>query len=484
MKKLQLEINSVLFISLTSDCWTASTSNSSFISFTAHWINDNYELRCAILQVTPFNDKHTAVNICENILNTMQKFNLSSSKVHLVVRDNAANMAAGITQANLQSLPCFTHTLQLVLNDAIFEQRYVKDIIAVCKQIVGHFHHSPSAFAKYQEYQKQFKVSAHRFIQDVQTRWNSHYQMMNRILEQKAALIAYCSDHSKPACLESSQWKVLEKLQKILKNFEDCANFMSTRDATAALIIPNIKVIRHFFESAESNGLFSGLGSTLSSWKSSVELRLSSYINDKNLILATFLDPRFKDKFIEQEYNGKPADEALAVWLSEDLSNSIKYSHSETASLPDSSDSAGSDDEQNVEFNFSFEKCFSDIKRKKKADQQGTSNTNATPTTTKSQFSAASIKIRTEISRYLTFKLIANNENPLNWWKANKEELPSLALLSRKYLCAPPSSVESERIFSVGGNIYSPKRNRLEPTTGEMLMFLHYNLRVLQFDYD
>ena len=35
-KKVQLEINSAPFISMTSDCWTASTSNSSFISFTAH----------------------------------------------------------------------------------------------------------------------------------------------------------------------------------------------------------------------------------------------------------------------------------------------------------------------------------------------------------------------------------------------------------------------------------------------------------------
>ena len=143
---------------------------------------------------------------------------------------------------------------------------------------------------------------------------------------------------------------------------------MSTRDATASLIIPNIKVIRHFFESAESSGLFSGLGSTLSAWKSSVKLRLSSYINDKNLILATFLDPQFKDKFIEQKYNGKPADEVIAVWLSEDLSNNIRHSHNETASLQDSSDSASSDVEEYVEFNFSFEKCFSDMKKKKKVD--------------------------------------------------------------------------------------------------------------------
>ena len=75
----------------------------------------------------------------------------------------------------------------------------------------------------------------------------------------------------------------------------------------------------------------------------------------------------------------------LAVWLLEDLSNSIKYSHSETASLPNSSDSASSDVEQNVEFNFSFKKYFADMQ--KNTNQQETSNTNAIPITTESIFS-------------------------------------------------------------------------------------------------
>ena len=44
------------------------------------------------------------------------------------VRDNAANMTAAVTQAGFDSLSCFMHTLQLVLNDAIFQQKYVKDI--------------------------------------------------------------------------------------------------------------------------------------------------------------------------------------------------------------------------------------------------------------------------------------------------------------------------------------------------------------------
>jgi hypothetical protein len=62
-------------------------------------------------------------------------------------------------------------------------------------------------------------------------------------------------------------------------------------------------------------------------------------------------------------------------------------------------------------------------------------------------------------------------------------ELPLLSKLALKYLSAPVSSVESERIFSTGGNLYKPTRNRPCPENGETLMFLHYNLRVFNFDY-
>ena len=53
------------------------------------------------------------------------------------------------------------------------------------------------------------------------------------------------------------------------------------------------------------------------------------------------------------------------------------------------------------------------------------------------------------------------------------------ASLAYKYLCSPPSTVESERLFSIGGNIYTPHRNRLSPDYGQKLMFLNYNLRLL-----
>ena len=46
-----------------------------------------------------------------------------------------------------------------------------------------------------------------------------------------------------------------------------------------------------------------------------------------------------------------------------------------------------------------------------------------------------------------------------------------------------PSSVESERLFSVGGHIYESLRTRMKPETAEALIFLHSNLRLLNLSY-
>ena len=482
-EKIQNEINSAKFISFTSDGWTANTSNISFLSFTAHWINENYKQESAIIRVVPFNESHNSSNISEILQDAMNQFEIPSNKVHVILRDNAANMAAGVDLAGFQSIPCFLHTLQLVLNDAIFEQRYVKDIIATCKQIVGHFNHSPSAFAKYTEFQKKLNVPQHKFIQDIKTRWNSQYYMLSRIHEQKNALISFCSEYSKPTYLETSQWKILERLLKILQHFEDCTKFLSSRNAVVSAIIPNMKVICHFFAKGEEKGLFAGLGSTLSAWQASTKCRFNLYFNDKNLIVATYLDPRFKTTFLEEEYNGKKVEEILKEWMVNDI---YAIKNREGVSIPLSQDSESSqsvdgksDSETENDFNFNYASCFSDLTKKRKDNRKTELVKNSD-----SKEESITVNVKLEMVRYQNLSIIENTADPIQWWLANRDSFPEMSFLARKYLSAPPSSVESERVFSIGGILYSQKRNRMNADTGEMLMFLHYNLMKVNFDYE
>ena len=96
--------------------------------------------------------------------------------------------------------------------------------------------------------------------------------------------------------------------------FNDITILLSEREANSSFIIPTVRVIQTLLVQAEKSPLFLGLGTTLNKCQESANERFQKYLNDKNLILATFLDPRYKDKF----FPGKEADrycENVIKWL-------------------------------------------------------------------------------------------------------------------------------------------------------------------------
>jgi len=81
-----------------------------------------------------------------------------------------------------------------------------------------------------------------------------------------------------------------------------------------------------------------------------------------------------------------------------------------------------------------------------------------------------------EFDMYLREPQLNHNvSNPLIWWKNNELKYPNLALLAKKYLCAPATSVTSERCFSTAGNIVTSKRSCLLPENVNLLTFLKRN---------
>ena len=87
------------------------------------------------------------------------------------------------------------------------------------------------------------------------------------------------------------------------------------------------------------------------------------------------------------------------------------------------------------------------------------------------------------IDNYLKEPTLSRKSDPLGYWKSNQENLPHLTSLARRYLCAPPASVASERLFSTAANICTDLRNHLTPTKVEYLLFLNKNLLTVDFDY-
>jgi hypothetical protein len=69
----------------------------------------------------------------------------------------------------------------------------------------------------------------------------------------------------------------------------------------------------------------------------------------------------------------------------------------------------------------------------------------------------------------------SESRDPLEWWDANKENLPFMYTISQYLFCIPATSVPSERVFSSAGLNVSDIRSRLLPGKVEKMMLIYEN---------
>uniref|UniRef100_A0A1A7Y4G3 HAT C-terminal dimerisation domain-containing protein n=1 Tax=Iconisemion striatum TaxID=60296 RepID=A0A1A7Y4G3_9TELE len=81
-----------------------------------------------------------------------------------------------------------------------------------------------------------------------------------------------------------------------------------------------------------------------------------------------------------------------------------------------------------------------------------------------------------QLHGYFTEETIPATDDPYKYWRVNQQRFPGPAAAAFKYLCAPCTSVESERLFSTVSTILDEKPNRLTAEIAEMLAFLNKNL--------
>jgi hypothetical protein len=84
-----------------------------------------------------------------------------------------------------------------------------------------------------------------------------------------------------------------------------------------------------------------------------------------------------------------------------------------------------------------------------------------------------------EINEYLTIPQLPFKTDPFKWWGGNKNRFPILSHLAKKYLSISATSTSSERLFSQAGNTMTAKRTQLKPKFFEKLLFLKKNHNVI-----
>jgi len=95
----------------------------------------------------------------------------------------------GFNLLGVLQFPCFSHTLQLAVEQALRFPDIAK-ITAWCKRILVHVNQSAKSYALLRQKQKALGNEQLAVVNDVVTRWNSSYYMVARVLEQQQPLCA------------------------------------------------------------------------------------------------------------------------------------------------------------------------------------------------------------------------------------------------------------------------------------------------------
>ena len=279
-----------------------------------------------------------------------------------------------------------------------------------------------------------------KLIQEVTTRWNSTFYMIERFLELRSVINNIIISHrNAPPMLTASELSILTSVLQVLRPIEAATKEVSgDKYCTSSKVIP---LIHCLILKVESLQLEDSLGKVLQSVVlKEISKRMGVIENVSPLAIATVLDPRFKKMHFTN-----PLACSSAVAKVKDLMKTTEQNEIESDS---------SDHSEKPEDNFSLWEDHHKLVRKNWK-------------TSKSDDS-----ISDELSMYLRSPVGRLNENPLEIWNDLKIQLPKLHLIAYKYLTMVGTSVPSERLFSKAAQIVNQQRNRLKGTRLNKLLFL------------
>lgn len=233
--------------SITFDLWTDVGFQNNFLALTRHFIpDDEWMLKSIVVDIIPFNKKHTADNIAHEVACRLQNV---SSLLYCGVTDNGANVkkalnlilndivdgegsTVNIVEDDFEEVGfrCQDHTLDLVIQKAIETIEICSKDIQNIQNIVIAIRSSTLRQQKLMEIQKTLNADPLSLKQDIKTRWNSIYFMLERYAKLEGAISIFISlgdfDDLDLEIPDNNAKERIYNYVKILQPFEVVSRFL------------------------------------------------------------------------------------------------------------------------------------------------------------------------------------------------------------------------------------------------------------------
>lgn len=191
--EIKRELDNISHMSCTMDGWS-SACREPYVSITAHYIDSDWILNCKCLHTMYTPETHTAENLATFVREGLKEYGTDMGKVSSFTTDNARNMISACQKLSVLRIGCFGHVLHNAINNALTADDSIKRVLQLGRKIVSTFSYSFQFREKLYKCQKENDIQQRMLVQDVATRWNSKYTMMERIVDNIPVISHLFSD--------------------------------------------------------------------------------------------------------------------------------------------------------------------------------------------------------------------------------------------------------------------------------------------------
>ncbi|XP_058846867.1 v-myb avian myeloblastosis viral oncogene homolog-like 2b isoform X2 [Acipenser ruthenus] len=351
---------------------------------------------------------------------------------------------------------CIAHSLQLVIKEALKTSRVVENVLSQIQNVVAFFRRSAYWTEVLTKDCGVTLVTPHGHNH----RWNSTFMSIRKMAMESVwgavmtllaqARIEAKDSSSSPPPVRAKREQVLDIIG-LLEPFEEATQVLQAEGVTFSLIFPSLIGLDKTLETRSTN--YSHFCKAL---RTGLHARFQPFILQRDLILATVLDPRIKLQPFED--TKQEADNAFLAAPSKFQARSVVESAMGDLGFRGSTEEGGLKQEDSEE---------------EAMEDPDTSNTYTSNLKRKKIFSffqpaTKSVKL-SELDMYLTEGLLDGDASAQAYWK-EATRFPQLQSIARKLLSVPATSGGFERLFPIAGCIVRAKRSKLPPHTTERLL--------------
>ncbi|XP_057744911.1 zinc finger BED domain-containing protein RICESLEEPER 2-like [Arachis stenosperma] len=342
---------------------------------------------------------------------------------------------------------CCAHIINLIVKEGLKD---IDESILRIRSAVKYVRSSPSRASRFQKCVELEKIQYKGFpCIDVETRWNSTYQMLEVALKHRKAFeLLAMKDNTYIGEMNGGKgrgvpsdldWEYAESIVPFLQVFSDATICVSgTLYVTSDMYMKEVfaigQFICHFCDSIDFSTM---------SMAEKMRVKYEKYWGNPNLVnmlllIAIVLNLMqkieyvnyFLDYFFGEEKGGE---------LKSKLFKCIKLLYQQYQSSEEASEA----DTQDVQAN--------------------NINTDLHGMGFFLQATGRRTNTRSELVRYLQEECepYSHKFDIQNWWKVNSTRFPILGNMAREVLAIPISTVASESVFSTGGRVLDPYRSSL-----------------------